>query len=128
MPHSDAIHEAHAAQGEIREVQLLGLAERLEPGLRRRPEHGRDELGREAVMPGRDGRVGGEDAAPAHRLVRGGEVRRAPVAELRLDQREHRERRVALVQVEAVDACVAERAQHAHAADPEQGLLAEPIA
>ncbi len=45
-----------------------------------------------------------------------------------LEQLQGEQARVPFVHVEALQGVVAERSQHAHAADPEQHLLAEPIA
>jgi hypothetical protein len=87
------------------------------------------ELQRELVVAGRNGRMRREDAERPHGIdVLLRDKLLAAVADQLGEQRQHQQARVALVHVVALQPPVAERAQHLHAADPEDGLLAQPVA
>jgi len=129
MLHGDAVHEAGEAQGDVGHVHqaLMAAAEALDGRRGLGPEDARGLLHGEAVVAGRNRGVGGEDALLPHRLVvallRLGE---RPAAQLLLEQGHGQQRGVPLVQVVDVD-LVAQRLQHAQAADAEHDLLGEAV-
>jgi hypothetical protein len=91
-------------------------------------QDGADQLLSELVVPGRNGRVGREDALPAYRLdiLLRRLLGRTPV-EVFAQQLERQQCGVPLVHVVARDGAVPAPGEHARAPGPEHDLLRQPV-
>jgi hypothetical protein len=130
VPHGHPVDEMGCAQGEIRHVEGLPAANPTESPGAPRPEHPARQVPGELIVAGLHRRVRGEHALGVDLLEA---LRQAGLVDLvathlLFQQREHRQGRVSLVQVEAVDGCEAQGAEHLDPADPQNRLLAEAVA
>ena len=129
MLHGHAVGIAREAQRQQRHVQhsVAKTAQRFQARCAVAAQDAIGLLGVEAVVPGRNRCVGGEDALLAYLLdvgLRGRAQRSA--AQLPLQQRQRQQRRVALVHVVDVY-LVAQRVRHAHSAHAQHNLLLQAV-
>ncbi len=127
--HRHAVDVAREAQCKVGHVQqtVVQRTETLDAGGALVAKDGVHLVGAELVMPGRHGRVGGEDAGLANGLsVRLCGVAKGRTAQARLEQADGQQRGVALVHVADLR-LNAQGMQHMNAAEAKDGLLAEPV-
>ena len=129
MLHGHAVGIAGKVQRQQRHVQhaIAKAAQLFQARRAVAAQNANGLLGGEAVVAGRNRRVGGEDALPAHLLHVGfsGRAQRS-AAQLALQQRQRQQRRVALVHVVDIYP-VAERVGHARAAHAQHNLLLQAV-
>jgi hypothetical protein len=132
VSHRDAVDIAREPEGEQSHVQA-GLVARPELLQQRDPglaEKRAGDVERKPIVARRYRRMGREDALAAHGVhIRIGQIPRAAVTELALEQRNGQQRCVAFIDVmeQPPRAPVAKRAQHLRAANAEDDLLAESV-